>query len=236
VASVTADIVCRLIVGRLPVFHIQIARYPELSMFPYFVVLGILIGFLGLFFNKALMASSDALYRLSATKKVVFALLLGAVLGGVAFLAPESLGTGTELITNALSSQMLYQQLLIYFVLRFVFTMASYGTGAPGGIFAPLLLLGVLAGSFFGDAVSGFSAGAPFDFSVWAVLGMAGFFSAVVRAPITGTVLILEMTAAYDLLLPLMVVSIIAYGIPELFRDKPIYEALLHRDLERKRL
>jgi H+/Cl- antiporter ClcA len=57
---------------------------------------------------------------------------------------------------------------------------------------------------------------------------MAGYFSAIVHAPITGTILILEMTGAYDLLLPLMIVSIISYSITEYFKDKPIYEVLLN--------
>lgn len=234
VASITADIVCRLIVGKLPVFHIQISSYPEVGMVPYFILLGGLIGFLGLIFNKTLLNSSDFVYRLTSRKKLVLALLTGAGLGVVGLFAPESIGTGGELISSALSSRMLFRPLLAYFILRFVFTMLSYSTGAPGGIFAPLLLLGVLAGSFFGDIVTTYSNTSGFDFSVWAVLGMAGFFSSVVRAPITGTILILEMTGAYDLLLPLMIVSIIAYSIPEFFKDKPIYEALLHRDLERR--
>jgi CIC family chloride channel protein len=112
--------------------------------------------------------------------------------------------------------------------------MASYSTGAPGGIFAPLLLLGALAGSFFGHMVLKIYPGVTFDFSVWGVLGMAGCFSAIIRAPVTGTVLILEMTGAYDLLLPLMVVSIFSYSIPEFYKDKPIYEALLELDLKRR--
>ena len=111
--------------------------------------------------------------------------------------------------------------------------MVSYSTGAPGGIFAPLLLLGALIGSIFGFAAIGIYPDAGFDFTVWGVLGMAGYFSAIVRAPVTGTILILEMTGAYDLLLPLMIVSIISYSIPEYFKDKPIYEALMKRDLNR---
>lgn len=63
---------------------------------------------------------------------------------------------------------------------------------------------------------------------------MVGYFSAITRAPITGIILIIEMTSAYDLLLPLMLVSIVSYSIPEYFKDKPIYEALLEQDLRRK--
>jgi chloride channel protein, CIC family len=99
----------------------------------------------------------------------------------------------------------------------------------PAAALAPLLLLGVLPGAFFRHAVLGIYPNAGFDFTVRGVLGMAGYFSATVRAPVTGAILILEITGAYDLLLPLMIDSIIFYGIPEYFKDKPIYEALMQK-------
>lgn len=232
ISSVTADIVCRLLMGRLPVFHVKILHYPELANFHYFVFFGVFIGAAGLIFNKTLLYSSDYVKTLDMRKKIYFAAAVGVVLGIFAPYLPLTLGTGTELISNALASKVFLGHLAFFLILRFVFTMGSYATGAPGGIFAPLLLLGVLSGSIFGNVLSGYTHGSAFDFAVWGVLGMAGFFSAVVRAPITGTILILEMTGAYDLLLPIMVVSIISYGIPIFFGDEPIYEALLKRSLK----
>ncbi|MBI5592020.1 MAG: H(+)/Cl(-) exchange transporter ClcA [Deltaproteobacteria bacterium] len=229
VACVTADIVCRLSMGHLPVFHIQILNYPEVSMIPFFMLLGIFLGFLGLLFNKSLLGGSVYVHRFTLFKKILLAFGLGIVFGLVGMFLPESLGTGMNLVENVLNNTFVSRQLLMYFILRFIFTMISYSTGAPGGIFAPLLLLGALIGSFFGHVVFGIYPDADFDFTVWGVLGMAGYFSAIVRAPVTGTILILEMTGAYDLLLPLMIVSIISYSIPEYFKDKPIYEALLHQ-------
>lgn len=234
VASVTADIVCRLLMGRLPVFHVRITHYPEIGLFPYFLLFGAVLGLLGLAFNKTLLGTSGVVRRLALKHKIGLSGLLGLIFGATAFFYPETLGTGGSLIVGTLSGKAIINQLMLFLVLRFVFTMASYSTGAPGGIFAPMLLLGVLSGAIFGSLFSGFTAASPLDLAAWSVLGMAGLFSAVVRAPITGTILILEMTGAYDLLLPIMLVSIVAYGIPELFSDKPIYEAILQRDLEQK--
>jgi len=229
VACVTADIVCRLSLGHLPVFHIKIFSYPEVSMFPFFILLGIFLGLLGLLFNKSLLASSVYVLRFTLSKKILLAFCIGIGFGLVGMFLPESLGTGMNLVENVLKNTITSPQLLMYFFLRFIFTMVSYSTGAPGGIFAPLLLLGAVIGSFFGHVVFGIYPNADFDFTVWGVLGMAGYFSAIVRAPVTGTILILEMTGAYDLLLPLMIVSIISYSIPEYFKDKPIYEALMQQ-------
>jgi chloride channel protein, CIC family len=83
---------------------------------------------------------------------------------------PESLGTGMELVNNVLKNTVAPYQLLMYLIIRFILTMVSYSTGAPGGIFAPLLLLGALIGSFFGFAVLGIYPNAGFDFTVWGVL------------------------------------------------------------------
>ncbi len=231
VACVTADIVCRLITGHLPVFHIKLTSYPDIGMFPFFLLLGLFLGYLGLLFNRSLLGSSHYVKRLPFVNKLVLAFGIGALLGLIGLMSPEALGTGTRLTENVLGNTVAFHHLIIFFLLRFVLTMISYSTGAPGGIFAPMLVLGVLAGSFFGYMVVIIYPGAAFDFSVWGVLGMAGYFSAVVRAPITGTILILEMTGAYDLLLPLMIVSISAYSIPEYYKNKPIYQALLQRDL-----
>ena len=233
VACVSADIICRLLMGNLPVFHIVLSSYPELGMFPFFILLGLFLGFLGLLFNKSLLAVSIFVQRFTLFQKILLAAGIGIVFGLTGLILPESIGTGTGLIEDVLKKPTAIYQILIYFILRFVFTMISYSTGAPGGIFAPLLLLGVLLGSFFGRIVVGLFPNVLFDFAVWGVLGMAGYFSAIVRAPVTGTILILEMTGAYDLLLPLMIVSIISYSIPEYFKDKPIYEALLKRDLNK---
>ena len=234
VACVTADIVCRLLMGHLPVFHITIFKYPQLGMFPFFILMGLFLGYLGLLFNKSLLGASDYFQRFTLLNKILIACAIGIGFGLIGLVLPESLGTGGDLTEKVLRNAVGPPQLLLYFILRFLLTMVSYSTGAPGGIFAPLLLLGALTGSFFGYVVLTIYPTAAFDFTVWGVLGMAGYFSAIVRAPITGTILILEMTGAYDLLLPLMIVSIISYSIPEYFKDKPVYDALLQMDLLRK--
>ncbi len=236
VASVTSDIVCRLIMGHLPVFHVQMTRFPNIGMFPFFILQGLFLGYLGLAFNKSLMWSSDRVRRWSMRGKIWLACGLGAGLGIIGFWKPEVLGLGGRLTEQVLSNAVSYVSVVMYFFARFGLTMVSYSTGAPGGIFAPMLLLGALAGSFYGYTTQLFYPGMSFDFTVWGVLGMVGFFSASVRAPITGTILILEMTGAYDLLLPLMIVSLCAYSIPEFYKDRPIYEALLHRDIQKVEL
>src|SRR5262249_48303076 len=109
----------------------------------------------------------------------------------------------------------------------------SYGSGAPGGIFAPLLVLGSelgLAVGFVSQRVLPHAVEHPETF---AVVGMAAYFSAIVRAPLTGIVLVVEMTGNYSLVLPLLAACLTPYGVAAFLRDRPVYEALLERDLLR---
>jgi CIC family chloride channel protein len=111
--------------------------------------------------------------------------------------------------------------------------MFSYGCGAPGGIFAPLLVLGAQIGLMVGQ-LAGFVLPEAASFShTFAVVGCAAYFTAIVRAPLTAIVLMVEMTGNYGLVLPLFCASAIAYGIADLLGDRPVYEALLERDMRR---
>jgi CIC family chloride channel protein len=109
----------------------------------------------------------------------------------------------------------------------------SYATGVPGGIFAPLLVQGALVGLAIGQLGHNLAPGAVPIPAVFAVVGMAAYFTAIVRAPLTGIMLIIEMTGNYSQMLPLLVSCFCAYAVAEYLKDLPIYEALLERDLKR---
>src|SRR5215470_6117476 len=109
--------------------------------------------------------------------------------------------------------------------------MVSYGCGAPGGIFAPLLVLGALIGLAVGELAHLVLPGLINHPESFAVVGMAAYFAAIVRAPLTGIVLIVEMTNTYEQMLPLLVACLSAYAVADFVMDRPIYEALLERDL-----
>jgi CIC family chloride channel protein len=113
--------------------------------------------------------------------------------------------------------------LLAMFAVRFVISMTSYGCGAPGGLFAPLLVLGALHGFVFAHLTG-------LDAQACAVVGMAAYFTAIVRAPLTGVVLITEMTLNYNLMLPLLLACAAASMVCELAKSPPIYDALEERD------
>ena len=117
---------------------------------------------------------------------------------------------------------------------RFLFSAVSFGSGAPGGIFFPLLVLGGYMGGIFAMAGIRLWGLDPVFLNNFVLLAMAGYFAAVVRAPLTGIILIFEMTGTLTQMLSLSVVSIVAYVTATLLGSRPIYESLLDRLLLRR--
>jgi chloride channel protein, CIC family len=233
VASVTADVVVRLLTGQSPVFHVVNPPVPPLDTLPLFLILGIVAGLLGVVFNRALLASLRLFERTARWPFGLPAALVGVAVGAIGWFAPDTLGGGGRMVQATLGGKVGISTLAVLLLLRFGMTMASYGTGAAGGIFAPLLVLGAQAGLLVGlIGQTAIPSAAGFGTS-FAVVGMAALFTAIVRAPLTGIVLILEMTSSYPLMLPLLAACFTAYALADLLHDRPIYEALLERDLLR---
>lgn len=240
VAAMTADVVTRSLTDQLPVFHVNLVTSPSLRTLPAFLVLGVLAGLLGVIFNQGLLGSLRVMARLGRRRSRVATwvwrlsgVLVGTVVGGVGWYLPQALGGGQHLVDMALRGQIALAQIPWWFGLRLSLTLLSYGCGAPGGIFAPLLVLGALLGLAVGDVAQALLPGQSEPLSAFAVVGMASYFAAIVRAPLTGMVLIIEMTNSYALILPLFLACFAAYTVADVLRDAPIYDALMTRDRQR---
>ncbi|HBC4840382.1 TPA: chloride channel protein, partial [Enterococcus faecium] len=112
--------------------------------------------------------------------------------------------------------------------LRFVFSMISYGGGLPGGIFLPILTLGALIGSFYGNIMVDFGMD-PIYIKDFVVIAMAGYFTAIGKAPLTAIILVTEMVGSLNHLMPLGLAALVAYIVNDLLGGNPIYESLLER-------
>lgn len=234
IAAAVANLLARFASGQQPVFAVPTYAAPDPASMPLFIALGVACGLLGILFNRALIGALDGFARLSFRKVLLATAMVGGVAGLAAWIAPNAVGGGHDLAEQAVDGQIAVALIVPLFMFRFGLIMASYGSGAPGGIFAPLLGLGALLGLGIGRLSAGVAPGLVDQPAVFAVVGMAAFFTAIVRAPLTGIVLILEMTGNYELMLPLLVACFSAYAIAEAFRNLPIYEALLKRDLEKR--
>jgi CIC family chloride channel protein len=153
-----------------------------------------------------------------------------------AWFAPDWVGGGDAITQRTLIGAATVAILSIVFLFRFALGAVSYAARTPGGLFAPMLVLGSQSGLLFGILChQWFPALAPHPTAL-AIVGMAAFFTAVVRAPLTGIILVIEMTASFTLLLPMLSACFAAMLVPNLLRNPAIYDSLLQRTLERNRM
>ena len=231
-ASVTADYIASHILGLDPVFRFQITEYLPQNYYWLLILLGILVGVSGVFYNWGMLKAQE-LYRkipfMKETGRLLIAFLTAGVLGIV---MPWVLGSGSGLIVSLTQGEMVLGMVVLTLVMKFLFSAVSFGSGAPGGIFFPLLILGALIGAVFAIAGVEFFGLAPVYVNNFVLLGMTGFFTAIVRAPLTGIILLFEMSGSISQMLSLSIVSVTAYIVATLMRSEPIYDSLLKRILK----
>lgn len=234
-ASLTADVVTQEFFGQKPIFSFhQLPTFP-LHYYLYLLLMGLIIGAFGAVFNSSLVGTLnlyDRLKWLPGYLKPVIPLIIGGFLG---FVLPESLGGGNKLIDALGQGHYGLMVLIILVAVKFLFTMACYGSGVPGGIFLPLLVIGALAGDIYGTLVAAYLHVNPYYVNNFIVFAMAAYFSAIVKAPVTGSILIMEMTGSFEHLLALITVSMTAYVASDIFKAEPIYDVLLERSFKNKK-
>lgn len=231
ICCVMSTVVLHMIVGSQAAIPMAIFNLPGLHSLWLFFIFGIFVGFAGLLFNHVLLKYLYRIDKLSPTLRQGYVIVVSLMVGYLAWLYPTLVGGGYNIIERSLTMNSTFSTLSLLIIVRFAITLLCYNTGVPGGIFAPILALGTLLGL----AASQIFQLMMFDGTVhpgmFAVAGMGALFSAVVRAPITGIVLVVEMTQNYSLILPLMVTCLTSTTVMQLMKNPPVYTQLLRHTL-----
>lgn len=230
-SAVTAVTCSRLLLGNHADFHVEPLGDTSLAWLPLFVVFGLLTGCLGAAYNRLVLWFVDHVAAIHRIPTLAKAAVIGAVVGLAMFAHPLAVGGGEDLTQRILGGQHLVLSVVIgILAVRFIAGPLSYSAAVPGGLFAPLLAVGALWGLLFAGA---FDAVWPEDATQLAVpmalVGMAAFFGATVRAPVTAMVLVTEMTATTEVLVPMMAASVAAVLAAYLVGSPPIYDSLRER-------
>ncbi|WP_298073373.1 chloride channel protein [uncultured Bacteroides sp.] len=244
ISAVTAATVSYVMTGQEALFQFHLDQPFELNRIPYVIMLGIFCGLVSLYFTRTLNSVEGLFGRLHTPYKRLA--VGGATLSILIFLFPPLYGEGYETIelllngtTNAewdtvMNNSFFYGHgdlLLVYLMLIILFkvfaSIATNGGGGCGGIFAPSLYLGCIAGFVFSHFSNEFDVTAYLSEKDFALMGMAGVMSGVMHAPLTGVFLIAELTGGYDLFLPLMIVSVSSYLTIIVFEPHSIYSMRL---------
>lgn len=221
-AALSADVTSAAVLGLDPVLRFGSADRLPLSGYPWLLVLGAATGVVAVGTNRALVAGQRILGRLPAPARPLLALVvaLGAGLG-----APVLLGGGDGLVDLARTGAAPLLLLAALALGKVLFTATSFGSGAPGGVFMPLLAVGALTGAAFAQ-VTGRPGSAT---SALVLCGMAGVLSGALQAPVTAILLVLEMSGQVSAMLPAAVCALTALLVADLLRGRPLYDVLLER-------
>lgn len=221
----------RLIIGDLPDFRVGEVAAPTLALLPVFAVVGLLTGLLGVVYSRLVVGFLDLSTRLHRVPTIVRAAVIGGIIGLAMVVEPLSVGDGdglTQLILG--DGSIALPALLLLLASRMLSGPLSYASGAPGGLFAPLLAVGAVWGLLCATVVEAVLPGQELGVPM-ALVGMAALFAAVVRAPITGVVLVIEMTAVTAVGAPMLVAAGGAALVAMLLRSAPVYDTLRERML-----
>lgn len=201
-----------------------------------FALFGVVLGAAGVLYNKSILLGLNTFTRSGPTiLPEIKAAMIGAAIGLLGYWQPFWVGGGESQIQTMLSQASGVNMLLTVLLVRWVLGPVSYAPGLPGGLFAPLLLIGACLGAIAAKAVGDLSQPLGLtDTGVFMLVGMAAFFTGVVRAPFTGVILIIEMSANVSLAPALMIASVSSAVTASLMRAEPIYDSLRARMANKK--
>lgn len=240
-ASSTAILISRLFLGDAPDFQVTVSAqatasatgplpYAVAAIWPLYLVLGGVAGAAASLYNRAILSGLSLVSRLDQRWPIELqAAAIGALVGIIGWFAPALIGGGETVAQRLLAGGYAIWTVPLAVLLRFGLGTVCYAVRTPGGLFAPLLVVGAQLGLLFGTLAQAAFPGLGIEPEAFAVVGMAAFFTGVVQSPVTGIVLVTEMTAAFTTLLPMLTACFAAMVIANLLRTQPIYDALRER-------
>ena len=228
ISSVVATAVSRAYLGDNPAFIVPVYELVSGWELPMYLVLGLFCALVGVTFTKSLYRIED-LFDDIKFPEYLKGIIGGMLLGAAALVFPQILGVGYGAIDVALMQEMAWWLLLVLVPLKILATSITIGSGGSGGIFAPSLFLGAMAGGFFGAVVHQLFPDITATPGAYSIVGMGAVVAATTHGPLSAILILFEMTSDYKIILPLMLSCIIAaIASGQLLRDS-IYTLKLAR-------
>jgi CIC family chloride channel protein len=228
-SSVTASVIGRAAFGSraflpLPAFTV---RHPVEYVF--FAALGLLAGVVGVGFTRVLYAIEDVCDRLWRGPEWLRPAIGGVLLGVLLLALPEMYGVGYPVLGRGVVGGYALWFLAVLLVGKMVATSLTIGIGGSGGVFAPSLFIGAMLGGFVGTVLHLGLPGLAGPVGAYGLIGMGAVFAGAARAPITGVIIMFELTGEYTIILPLMAAIVLAAGVSHLLSRDTIYTLKLRR-------
>src|SRR5271169_1503836 len=229
-ASATAWMVLRLLLGDHPLFTVP--RYELVSPIEFLIyaVLGVAGGLASVAFTKLLLTMRARFLRLPSKTAWFHPVVGGLLVGVTGWFVPQGLGVGYGYVGDALNGHLTLKLMLVLVVLKLITVPTSYASGNAGGIFGPALFIGAMLGGSLGTVAHHLFPAHTATSGAYALVGMGAAFAGIVRAPMTSVLMIFEMTQDYAVIVPLMIANLVSLFISSRLQHRPIYEELAVQD------
>lgn len=228
-ASITASVVGRSMLGDHPFLHLPPFTVANPSQFVLFAVLGLFAGLVGVGFTKVLYAIEDLCDWAWRGPEWLRPVAGGLLLGLLLFALPQMYGVGYPVLEKGVMGGYALGVLIILLVGKIIATSLTIGIGGSGGVFAPSLFIGAMLGAAFGDVVGALIPSLAGQTGAFALVGMGAVFAGATRAPITAGIILFELTGEYSIILPLLLAIIVATGVSRMLTVDTIYTLKLRR-------
>jgi CIC family chloride channel protein len=231
-ASVTASVIGRAAFGNQPFLHLPSFTVAHPVEYALFALLGLASGVVGVVFTRVLYLiedGCDAAWAWLRGPEWARPAVGGLLLGGLLLVLPEMYGVGYPVLGKGVGGGYGIAFLLALLGGKIVATSLTIGVGGSGGVFAPSLFIGAMAGAAYGQALHHVLPGASGPAGAYALIGMGATFAGAARAPITAVIIMFELTGDYAIILPLMAAIVLAAGVSHLLSTDTIYTLKLRR-------
>ena len=228
-SSVTASIVGRAFLGNTPFLVLPAFNVHSPLEYLAYAGLGLIAGLLGWAFARVLYLVEDVCDWLWRGPEWLRPAVGGLLLGGLLLALPQMYGVGYPVMQNSIEGRYTLAFLLVLLVAKMLATSLTIGIGGSGGVFAPSLFIGAMAGTAFGIVLQAWFPALDVSPGAYGLIGMAAVFAGASHAPIAALVIVFELTGQYTIILPLMAAVALATGVSHLVSTRTIYTLKLLR-------
>lgn len=210
-SSVVGFMVFTLFDGTATIFTTPAFMLATPVQLPFYAGLGLVCAVAGYLYVNTFYGARDRFFRRLDMPRWLKPALGGLLLGVLAFFLPEVLAGGYQWIQSAIDGQLAVSLMIALVFGKIVATTLTISSGGSGGVFAPSLFIGSMLGGFYGNICGRIFPEIVTQPAAFVLVGMGGFFAGVAKTPIAALIMVAEMTGGYSLILPMMIVSALAY-------------------------
>jgi CIC family chloride channel protein len=229
-AAISSVVTMRAFLGPESMFRVPPFRVAKPADLLAYIALGIVGGLASLVFLKWLAYARPRIQALPRWTQHFQPAVAGLLIGIIGIRLPQVMGAGYPIIDQAMHGQFTWKLLLVLAALKILATGFSFLSGTPGGMFAPSLFIGAMLGGAVGAIEQHFFPALPGTVGTFALVGMGTFFAGFLRVPITSVFMVIEVSGNYTAILPVMISSLIAYGISRSYIKVPLFDLLARQD------